>query len=426
MTNGIAATWIGELTKGLPPTSPALDIEDVARQGWNLLRGDLPLPAAVLRQSALERNEEWMRAFREHMGVRLAPHAKTTMSPQLIQRQLNSGCWAITVATVHQIRVCRQFGIQRIILANQLIGRPEIDYVLSELKRDPEFEFYCLVDSIAGVEMLKDRIARDDPGRPLNLLVEGGETGGRTGCRSLDEAMQVARAVHEAAPTLALCGVEGYEGLNAGADDAVVAGFLRFLVQIAESCDEAGLFAADPVLLSAGGSAFFDIVAEEFSRARLNRPSEIIIRSGCYIAHDSLLYARAMERVVGRNPALARLGPPPPEAALEVWAYVQSRPEAEKAILTMGKRDVSYDVELPVALKWSRDGKAPSPIPESHVVTALNDQHTHLAIPADSPLQVGDMVGFGISHPCTTFDKWQMLYLVGDDYRVAGAVRTWF
>ncbi|HLS19224.1 MAG TPA: hypothetical protein VK090_05380, partial [Paracoccaceae bacterium] len=163
MANGIAATWIGELTKGLPPTSPGLEIDEIGRQRWNLLRGDLPLPVAVLRQSALERNEEWMRAFREHMGVRLAPHAKTTMSPQLIQRQLDSGCWAITVATVHQIRTCRQFGIQRIILANQLIGRREIDYVLSELKRDPEFEFYCLVDSIAGVGMLKEGIARIDP-----------------------------------------------------------------------------------------------------------------------------------------------------------------------------------------------------------------------------------------------------------------------
>lgn len=426
MTSEIAATWIGELTKGLPPTSPGLEIDEIARQGWNLIHGDLPLPAAVLRQSALERNEAWMRAFRKHMGVRLAPHAKTTMSPQLIQRQIDSGSWAITVATVHQIRTCRHFGIQRIILANQLIGRSEIDYVLSELKRDPEFEFYCLVDSIACVEMLKEGIARIDPGRPLNLLVEGGENGGRTGCRSIAEAMQVARAVHDAAPKLALCGIEGYEGLNAGADDAVVADFLRFLVQIAESCDEAGLFVADPVLLSAGGSAFFDIVTEEFSKAKLSRPAEIIIRSGCYIAHDSLLYARALERVIGRNPALAKLGPPPPEAALEVWAYVQSRPEAEKAILTMGKRDVSYDIELPVALKWSRQGAAPSPIPDGHIVTGLNDQHTHLKIPANSPLQLGDMVGFGVSHPCTTFDKWQMLYLVDDDYSVVGAVRTWF
>lgn len=426
MTGGTAMNWIGELTKGLPPSAPGMDIGEIGKQGWNLLGGDLPLPAAVLRQSALERNEEWMRAFRKHMGVRLAPHAKTTMSRELIQRQLDSGAWAITVATVHQIRICRKFGIDRIILANQLIGRQEIDYVLSELKRDPDFEFYCLVDSLAGVEMLKEGIARNDPGRPLNLLVEGGEAGGRTGCRSLEEALQVARAVHEAAPKLALCGVEGYEGLNAGADDEVVAGFLRFIVEIAEACDSEGLFAADPVLLSAGGSAFFDMVAEEFPRAKLSRAVEIIIRSGCYIAHDSLLYARAMERIVGRNPELEKLGPPPPEAALEVWAHVQSRPEPEKAILTMGKRDVSYDVELPVALKWSRQGGAPAPIPDGHKVTGLNDQHTHLEIPADSPLEVGDMVGFGISHPCTTFDKWQMLYLVDDDYSVIGAVRTWF
>src|SRR5690625_4048928 len=190
-----------------------------------------------------------------------------------------------------------------------------------------------------GVAMLKEGITRMDPDRPLNVLIEGGEAGGRTGCRSLEEAMQVARAVHDAAPKLALCGVEGYEGLNAGADDETVSRFLHFIVEIAETCDREGLFAADPVLLSAGGSAFFDLVAEEFSKAKLSRPSEIIIRSGCYIAHDSLLYTRAMERVVGRNPELARLGPPPPEAALEVWGYVQSRPErSEERRVGNGRR----------------------------------------------------------------------------------------
>ncbi len=120
------------LTKGLPPSSRAADIPDLGQAGWNLLREDLPLPVAVLRHSALERNEAWMRAFRERTGVLMAPHGKTTMSPQLFRMQLDAGCWAITVATVHQMRVCRHFGIERIVLANQLIGRQEIDYVLSE------------------------------------------------------------------------------------------------------------------------------------------------------------------------------------------------------------------------------------------------------------------------------------------------------
>src|SRR5699024_3313774 len=243
----------------------------------------------------------------------------------------------------------------------------------------------------------------------------------------LEGALEVARAVHARAPHLALAGVEGFEGLNAGATDEEIAGFIRYLVRIAEACDREELFAADPVLLSAGGSAFFDIVVDEFSRADLRIASRIVTRSGCYIAHDSLMYTRAMERVMKRQPGLADLGPAP-EAALEVWAHVQSRPEPGKAILTMGKRDVSFDADLPVPLSWFRPGRdqSPAPVADGHSVTGLNDQHTHMTVPAESPLRVGDMVGFGISHPCTTFDKWQMLFLVDDDYTVTGAVRTYF
>ena len=36
------------------------------------------------------------------------------------------------------------------------------------------------------------------------------------------------------------------------------------------------------------------------------------------------------------------------------------------------------------------------------------------------------MVGFGISHPCLTFDKWLVMMLVDDDFHVIGAIRTFF
>ncbi len=109
-----------------------------------------------------------------------------------------------------------------------------------------------------------------------------------------------------------------------------------------------------------------------------------------------------------------RLPPGGSKPALEVWAYVQSRPESGRTILTMGKRDVSYDASLPVPLHWYRPGAMvrPEPMPRGHAVLALNDQHCHLGTPGESPLQVGDMVGFGIGHPCTTFDKWGLLMVV--------------
>ncbi len=427
----LGRSFVDQRIKGMPGGLASLALEAIGAQGWNLLREDLPLPVAVLRQSALAANRRWMQAFLQHSGAMIAPHGKTTMSPQLFDTQLADGAWAITLATVHQLQVARTYGADRVILANQLVGRQAIRYVVGELARDPRFDFYCLVDSVEGAAQLAAAARDAGLDRPIQLLLEGGYRGGRTGCRDLASALAVARAVAAAAPALALCGVEGFEGLfpgNAEAKEAAVSSFLDFLVEIAVAVEHEGLFAKGPLLLSAGGSAFYDMVAARFARAGLTRALKIVTRSGCYLTHDSGLYAHAFDDLLRRSPDLARLNAGP-EAALEMWAYVQSRPEPEKVLLTMGKRDVSYD-EMPLPLRWFRpggeSGPAPAALEAGHIVTGLNDQHCHMTVPASSPLAVGDMVAFGISHPCLTFDKWQVIPMVDDDYNVVGAIRTFF
>jgi D-serine dehydratase len=425
----IGATRIDHRMKGIPGGAAPFRLDEIGSKGWNLLREDLPLPVAVLKRSALAHNGGWMRDFLARSGAVIAPHGKTTMSPQLFADQFDDGAWAITVATAQQLQVARDFGARRVILANQLVGKQAIRYVLDELRRDPAFDFYCLVDSVRGVDLLAEAARASSVGRPLQVLLEGGFPGGRTGARDLASALAVARRVREAGPHLALRGVEGFEGLfsaaSAAETEAQVSRFLDFLVEIAAHCEREALFADGPVLLTAGGSAFYDMVVRRFREAGLARAIEIVTRSGCYLTHDSGLYRRAFEDLKRRGGAPEGLadGLRP---ALEVWAYVQSRPEPEKVLLTMGKRDIGYD-EPPAPLTWYRPGgKAPSPIPAGHAVTGFDDQHCHMKVPADSPLDVGDMVSFGISHPCLTFDKWQLLPVVDDAYDVVAAVRTFF
>ena len=417
--------------KGVPADGAGLDPRDVSARGWNILREDLPLPVAVLKQPALDHNRRWMQAFQEHAGVQLAPHGKTTMCPQLFERQLADGAWAITVATPHQLQVARQFGYPRVFFANQLIGRNAIEYVFQQLAAAPDFEFYCLVDSVAAVEQLARVARRIRPPRPICVLVETGYEGGRTGCRSLGEGLEVARAVAAHPEAVRLCGVEGFEGLirrdSSAETTAAVESFLGTITALGRACEAEGLLASDPVLLSAGGSAYFDLVVKVFAAAGLSRPALTVLRSGCYLTHDSLMYTRAFEQMKARAPEVAALdtGLIP---ALEVWGYVQSRPEGQLVIAGLGKRDVSYD-ELPVPLAWFRpggDSEQPSVLPPGHRTLRLNDQHCHLGVPPDSPLAVGDLVSFGISHPCLTFDKWRVLHLVAADYTVVESVRTYF
>jgi D-serine dehydratase len=416
--------------KGAPGLGGEVALSAVGVQDWRILREDLPLPVAVIKERALRHNSAWMKAFLERGGAEIAPHGKTTMSPALFDLQLEEGAWAVTLATPHQVQVARSFGYKRIFLANQLVGRSAIEYVLHELRDHPDFEFYCLVDSLANAEAIASAAARFKLARPVNVLVELGYAGGRTGCRTIDEAVDLAAFVSRSG-SLGISGVEGFEGLLRGDSqentEKLVNAFLDRLVMLAETCAGKGLFSDEPVILSAGGSSVYDLVVAKLKAARLDRPSLILLRAGCYITHDSLMYGRAFDALRARNPALAAAGGGL-QAALEVWAYVQSRPEPAKAIIGFGKRDASYD-DPPVALSWFRPGGAmdrPIPMPHGHEVLRLNDQHCHMAIPEDSPLAVGDMVGFGVSHPCLTFDKWRVIHLVDDDYRVTSSIRTYF
>jgi D-serine dehydratase len=416
-------------TKGWPARAGALPLREVGRQGWNLLRQDLPLPVAVLKGAALANNSRWMRGFLEHFDVRLCPHGKTTMAPQLFARQLADGAWGITVATVQQLQVCRRFGVSRVLMANQLVGREAIRTVIAELEADPGFEFLCVVDSLAGVRALRSELAAYPLGRPLEVLLEGGAMGGRTGCRSVEDALAVARAI-ASAPELALVGIEGFEDVMGGdlaAAEPKVEAFLSFLVEIARACAAQRLFAPGPVILSAGGSKFFDQVTRAFAAADLGRPTEVVLRSGCYLSHDAKIYSEAFARLGARTPEVAELGAGL-RPALELWAVVQSTPEPGLAVTTMGKRDVSHDLDLPLARQWYRPGlhQQPQDLGAGFAVAGLYDQHCCLGVPRDSPLRVGDLVSFGISHPCTTFDKWRLLYVVDDDYTVTEAIRTFF
>jgi D-serine dehydratase len=416
-------------SKGYPHDAPPMLLGHIGTAGWHLLDGSLPFPQAVLRDSALAHNHDWMRDFTQATGVLLAPHGKTTMAPQIFAQQLAAGAWGITVATVQQLEVCVRFGVRRLIMANQLLGAAAVGAVARLLAAHPDLEFYFLVDSLAQLAAIERDVARHALVRRLTALLEIGVPGGRTGCRDREEALALAGTI-AASARVALAGIECYEGLQLNGDSAHDAAFVGELMQrvhdVALACDTNGWFAGSSILLSAGGSAAFDIVARELP-TRLSKPVQTILRSGCYVTHDAGFYARMLANVRARSGTAwqEREGLRP---ALEVWSQVQSRPEPALAILTMGKRDASFDLDMPRPLWHFRHGRDDQvrAVPAEWKVSAMNDQHAYLRLPEDADVRVGDLVGCGISHPCTTFDKWRTLFTVDDDYRVSGAIRTYF
>ncbi len=419
-------------TKGLALTQP-LQQQDIAQQHWNVLNADTSFPVAVLKQSALQHNLQWMKKFCDSMHVVLAPHGKTTMSPQLFDLQLENGAWGITLATVNQTLIAHRFGVQRVLLANQLISHSDTQAVLALMKADSQFEFFALTDSLEGVQRMAQQVQASGLNRPLPLLVELGFAGGRTGCRCQADALAVARAIHQS-PYLQLAGIEGYEGLIVGKqrdqDLVAVKAFINDLITLTQQADVEGLFGSENILLSAGGSAYFDLVGRGFEQTlQLSRPVTAILRSGCYVTHDHGFYHHLLNEMQTRESVVDvdNLRP-----ALEVWSMVQSRPEPDLAILTMGKRDASYDIDLPFPVRSHRPGSTSAPVnlPADCKIEKMNDQHAYLRLPKESAicdtLQVGDLIACGISHPCTTFDKWSLILVVDDQYQVQSAINTFF
>ena len=410
--------------KAFPSTPEAVTVRAIAAQGWNLLNRDLLLPALVVKAPALDHNIRLMARFCRRHGISHCPHVKTPMAPQVVRRQIAAGAWGVTAASVSQARIFRKFGVRRILIANQVVDPGAIDWIGSELSNGSGVELFCLVDSIAAVRALSAVLDRVRPERRLPVLLEWGVPGGRAGVRALSDAVEVATAVRES-PSLKLGGVEGYEGSVRGATFverlAGVDAYVKDIRMVTEELDGGGAFTGlDEVIVSVGGSTFTDKVAEELCGAwRLRQPVRVVLRAGSYAFHD-LGEMEEQSALAGRSTQVDRLKP-----ALELWATVLSRPEPALVIVGFGKRDVSYDIGLPIPFASCRDGHRKL-LPTPAKVVTLNDQHACVEVDHSSELEVGDLLGCSISHPCTALDKWKLLPVVDDDYAVTGAIMTYF
>ncbi|MEG3691596.1 amino acid deaminase [Vibrio coralliirubri] len=387
---------------------------------YRLVDEDISLPVAIIKQSALTNNLNWMQSFADHHQVKLSPHGKTSMTPAFFRQQLENGAWGITVATPAQAEVAAMAGAKKIIMANQLVGKTNMA-IVEQLISEFDVDFYCCVDSSVNVQQLNQYFANTK--QTLKVLIEFGVPGGRCGCRSPQEVLELAQTIQDT-PALSLAGIEVYEGVIHG-DNAEqdIRTFLKQALTSVESLASDGLIAGQPIITGAG-SAWYDVVAECLANLT---DYLAIIRPGCYAIHDTGIYLDAQSKVLQRaqvNQGYACELGGDLESALEVWAYVISRPEPTKLVVGLGKRDVAFDAGLPIAERGYRSGQAISV--KGLTATAVMDQHTFVETDGSSEIEVGDMIAFSTSHPCLTFDKWRYIAISDDDHQVTNWVETCF
>lgn len=397
----------------MPLGADGQSIDDFLAGKPNIFTSGFEFPIAILKKPALENNLRRMAQFCAEVGASLAPHVKTTMSPQIAQMQVDHGAWALTVASYSQARVFLDFGFRRIIIANEIVDEPAIRAIA--LKNvEPDYEIFFYVDSLAGLEIIQHAIEGLSDAR-LHLLLEIGFVGGRSGLRNRGEVQVLAEKLAQD-PQLTLRGVSGFEGIVAGADRSdegtgKVRDFCREIVAAARLV--APYVEEKKLIITAGGSAYFDIVAEEFGK--YGEGVHLVLRSGGYVSHDSGFYERLYPFAAFSKEK--RLLP-----AIELWSQVLSQPEPGLAILNLGKRDVGNDIDNPTPFRKYRG----SVNAFTGTIDHLNDQHGFLNYDRREEVKIGDVIGLGISHPCTTFDKWKLMPLVDENYDVVDLIHTFF
>ena len=424
-------TWAD---KGVPPELWGRTPAEVMALRVPLSRFATPL--LTLSAAALRHNVASLASWCTTRGLDLAPHGKTTMAPRLWADQLAAGAWAITLANLSQLAVARAHGVSRVLIANAIISPLSLRWIADQLAADDRAQVITWADDLRTVALMEEALAAYAPSlagayRPVDVLVEVGGPGGRTGVRDLAAAVDIARAIAEA-PHLRLAGVGGYEAALATDSDAeslaAVRAFLSSLRDVHRQIAAEGWYPPGVVpIVTAGGSAYFDDVAEVLGPL-LADGTRVVLRSGAYLTHDDGHYRHLSPLGEHQRTAGSRL-----ISALHGWVRVSSQPEPGLALVDGGKRDLPYDLGLPeVQLRRPRDpGSAPEPL-RGITVTALNDQHGFVRwdpqLPA--PIMIGDELRLGVSHPCTASDKWKVIPVIDDpdapDPMVVDVVRTFF
>lgn len=396
---------------------------DLSQTRWNILAEDISLPLAVLKQSALQNNLKWMADYATKLGVKLAPHGKTSMAPALFKAQIDAGAWGMTLATAPQVAAAYEQGIQRVLMANQLVGKRNFALV-AQLLKTGSLEFYCFVDSMANATALNQFFS--EQGLKLNVLIEVGVESGRCGVRDNQQALALASHIKQLSH-IKLRGVAFYEGVIRGDDPAsTIRQFVENIKQLTLQMSEQDLFAQGEIIISGAGSAWYDIVAEQLSNGSLPKDWLVVIRPGCYVIHDTGIYQTAQQQLRERSNLACEINGDL-ISSLEIWAYVQSVPEPGMAIVGFGKRDAAFDAGLPTPESHFRPGwQQCQQVAQDWKLTKIMDQHAMLSLPADSDIQPGDIMSFSTSHPCLTLDKWRTLAIVDDKLNVIDLIETKF
>ncbi|QGY33190.1 alanine racemase [Pantoea cypripedii] len=417
--------------RGFPPGAEPVASTDIASRNWSPVTGEMALPLLSLDLQTFNDNVDAMMSIVKSHGAKIAPHGKTPMSPVLARQMVDSGAWGTSVADLRQAEVMLAGGLNKILLANQIGGHAAVTRLAGLLRKYPKAELLLFVDTPEFIDALEEQYAQEPSLPPLGLLIE--ISCGRGGVSTEGEfAAMLHRIDSNNDERLTLQGIAFYEGTCMKEDIHETEENLKKLFERVDK----SLFLLkevfgdqENVIISAGGSSLFDYVIEYFTRAREKYPTiQLLLRSGaCFFSDNGNIRAR-LGRIAGRG----KLGKESSmiiasffKPTLRLWAEVISRNGESIAICGLGMRDSSIDQGVPIPLALWRGGNKVADIMDKSQTVKLNDQHAFIDI-HEEEFRVGDVIEFGIRHPCTCIDKHDIIYGLNQNVTVTAAYKTFF
>ena len=434
--NEIFNSEIDSKTKGILNLNK-IKIKNITKQKWNILNEDIQFPILTINESKFNKNIFSMKKYTDSNKVLLAPHSKTSMSPQLLSRIDKLGCWGFTVANNQQLSVLLQMGIKKIILAN-LITNDSNMYNFFELvkKYNKTSDVYICVDSKFGVNLLNKISFKYKFNINIKILIEVGLKNSRSGIRNIKSLKSLVNSINKLPMNFALSGVLFYEGAsktnNYFSSINNVKKSIAFAISSFDFLIQNNFIKDNEYILSGGGSEFFDLVVDAFNNYKSTKKVKFVIRPGSYIAYGDGYYTSALNKIDNRKKIIIKNKTVKASSlfkpALELWSFVISQQDKGKAVLNFGKRDVSFDLGLPIPLAIYRNRKLFKKIDNTKNIKIykLNDQHAFIKFNSKFNLKVGDLLKFGVSHPCITIDNWNTLYMIDNRNIITEAVKTIF
>ncbi len=326
-------------------------------------KDQLPTPCLLLDLDAAQANIRKMADYFVGRPCKLRPHAKTHKLPQIARWQLEAGAIGITCGKAQDAVAFAKAGIQRILVANQVVDRMKIE----ELANLAEWnEITLCLDNEENAVMISD--IAEKRGIKLGVLVEVDIGLKRCGLPPGKPTLDFVRKIDDLRG-IQFKGLMGYEGalflVNEEEKQKICLRRLNRLIETKNLLEQSSIEVKE---VSSGGSNTYCITG--------CHPGITDIQPGSYVTMDT------WNKQHGQSF----------DFAVTILTTVISRSGQNKAIIDAGLKAVSIDHDMPQIIN------------DSHIrIEALNEEHGKLIL--NTPhhdLKVGDRLEIIPSHGCTT------------------------